>query len=387
MTSILHPLRAVRQQRNLTIEQLAEGANVGASTIWRAEHGHAINAESRRRLCAYLGSTSQALGLVGYELPLTSTLSADRDLVPMSAKPGVLTERDLLVEELKASVSHVWQLFHTLPPAYVAVAARAQLTIVQQSRAMIPEDLCASLFAALYNLKGGTLFAQGQYAEAQRAHKKAYLMASEVADIWDMSQSLTWQAIVMTRYGSYNESIQCLEMALRLVGQRRDEQYLRLRAHLLADWAYNAALLDEQRMTYEKLDHSAKMLEGLGPNEEFDLAQWCQIAGNCALIRGDHRAAIAQFEASLRHIPASWQARRILSLLPLAEAYALYGERDRSLALADQAMALLQALHSTRLDERFVAFQRVLQQAFPTDQHVISYVGTTRGTLGTDKKA
>src|SRR5690348_8994766 len=59
-----HPLRLARCRHNLTINQLAEEARVGASTIWRAEHAYPISAESRRRLCAFFGLTSQELGLV-----------------------------------------------------------------------------------------------------------------------------------------------------------------------------------------------------------------------------------------------------------------------------------------------------------------------------------
>ena len=59
-----HPLRTARRRQNLTIDRLAEAAKVGASTVWRAEHAYPINAESRRRLCAYLGMTSEELGLV-----------------------------------------------------------------------------------------------------------------------------------------------------------------------------------------------------------------------------------------------------------------------------------------------------------------------------------
>ena len=60
----MHPLRIMRCQHNLTIVELAEEANVGASTIWRAEHHYSINAESRRRLCAFFDMAPQDLGLL-----------------------------------------------------------------------------------------------------------------------------------------------------------------------------------------------------------------------------------------------------------------------------------------------------------------------------------
>jgi hypothetical protein len=77
-----HPLRTARCKHNLTIEGLAEKAKVGASTVWRAEHNYPINAESRRRLCAYFHTTPQALGLLSHleqsisveQAPLTEAL-------------------------------------------------------------------------------------------------------------------------------------------------------------------------------------------------------------------------------------------------------------------------------------------------------------------------
>ena len=37
---------------------------MSAATVWRAEHNHPINAESRRRLCAYFDMNPLDLGLV-----------------------------------------------------------------------------------------------------------------------------------------------------------------------------------------------------------------------------------------------------------------------------------------------------------------------------------
>jgi hypothetical protein len=61
----MHPLRIARCRHNLTIVGLAEEAKVGASTIWRAEHHYSVNAESRRRLCAFFDTAPQELGLLG----------------------------------------------------------------------------------------------------------------------------------------------------------------------------------------------------------------------------------------------------------------------------------------------------------------------------------
>jgi tetratricopeptide (TPR) repeat protein/transcriptional regulator with XRE-family HTH domain len=461
---VLHPLRTVRRQQNLTIEQLAQNARVGASTIWRAEHGYPINAETRRRLCAYFDMTSRELGLVGpeeispqtdsvtFSIPDASTISSPPAITPAGAvspartatsrkqqvgewlvrvtgemaalfdvdwslvdslqvilqcmqrlPPSTrqlmletpagakvdevaavvgerlsLVDRDLLHDTLKESVANIWHLFHTSPPAHVLVAAQAQLYVVHNLYAAIPKELRHCLNAALYNLIGGTLFSQGHYAAAQRAHQQAYLAATEVADVWNMAQSLSWQSIISTKHRNYAEATGYLEKALGLVEHEQEEQYLRLRAHLLADWAYNAALHHEQRLSREKLDVSSLLLEGLGPSEEFDRARWFQIAGNCFLLQGDYGAAIARFEESLAHLPPTWLARRVLTLMPLAEAHALHHEREASIAIAEQATALLRTLDSSMLNECLSAYQQILQQVFPKDPRVRAFIGTAQ---------
>lgn len=58
----MHPLRAMREARNVTRERLAEEAGMGAAAIKRAEGGESINLESRRRLCAFFGCSAEGLG-------------------------------------------------------------------------------------------------------------------------------------------------------------------------------------------------------------------------------------------------------------------------------------------------------------------------------------
>jgi tetratricopeptide (TPR) repeat protein len=474
----VHPLRAARARHNLTIERLAEAAKVGASTVWRAEHAYPINAESRHRLCAYLGMTSEELGLVpdrreksaadaglalevsrepaaplvpqpshapvifhhvpdgfaqqaqalseqdigawlawaGNDLAalfdagwtLESVLDALRVVlkgvqgmaepvrrgffqtagaammsqIPLPAREHVsLEERERLGNALRKSVADGWQLFHTARPAHVLVVAQAQLYLLQQTHAFIEHDLRCSLYAALYDLIGAALWLQGHSAAAQRAYEKAHIAALEGGDIWNMAQSLNWQSVVANGAGKYAEAIKSIEAALRLLTHQDGEDHLRLKAHLLADWAYNAALLQNQMEAQEKLDASIVFLEGLGPNEEFDLACWHQITGNCLLTLGEYTTAIAHLEQSLAQLPAQWLARRLLTLVPLAEAYARQQERDASIATAERLALLLPAADSTMLNQRFLEYQQVLSKTFPRDPHVRAFIAGCRQRL------
>ena len=64
-----HPLRVLRTQYDLSIRELAEEVQISGATISRAENGHMINADSRRRLARFFGKTSRELGLLGWDQP------------------------------------------------------------------------------------------------------------------------------------------------------------------------------------------------------------------------------------------------------------------------------------------------------------------------------
>jgi tetratricopeptide (TPR) repeat protein len=470
----MHPLRIARRQRNLTIEQLANEAHVGASTLWRAEHDHPINAESRQRLCTYFAMTAQELGLLHDQdtsaiVPFPQIVPADTHFtpslvqetcpvysyhhdvlrhsrtislelqqngswlaasasnlaalfdngwtvdavldslqialrsiegMPIAIRQGLTAgandmlitrerisseERLLLSNTLRKSVAEGWQMFHTARPSQVLVVAQAQLYLVQQTHAFLSADLRYSLYAALYNLIGAAYFFQGHYESAQRAYERAHIAALEGADIWNMAQSLNWQAIVSSASNQHAVAIEAIETALRLLVNEREEQYVRLKAHLLADWAYNASLLREHTSVREKLAESSTFLAHLGPNEEFDEARWHQIAGSCMLKLNDYTAAIEHLELSLAQLPPQWISRRILTLIPLAETYARKHDREASITIAERIAPLINTMDSTMLQQRFEEYQQLLVSTFPHDTVVQAFIQKSQQRLLSNK--
>ena len=299
-------------------------------------------------------------------------------LIGMPGMHVSMEERAYLDDMLHQSVNAAWSRFHTARPLEVFIVAQAQLSLLQHLHDLIPPEPRYKLYASLYDLIGATEFYRGAYDAAKKAYRKAHLAALEGADTWDMAQSLNWQAVAVSACGEYTEAISYIEAALRLAMSRSGEQFVRLRAHLLADWAYNASLLQDHFCVEEKLDASFRLLEHLGSNEEFDLARWYQMKGNCMLILKHYGIAIEHLEYSLTQLPAQWVARRILTLIPLAETYARKRERDASIATAQRIVDILPEAASSMLDRRFHEYQDVLLRAFPRDHYVQSFVANVK---------
>jgi tetratricopeptide (TPR) repeat protein len=287
-------------------------------------------------------------------------------------------DRYRLWRSLARGIDEGWHLFHTAPPAQVMVVAQSLLTMVQQSHHFLSQETRPALYTATYNLLGASLFLQGYYEPARRAHEQAHIAALEGANPWAMAQSLNWQAIIAQVCRRFQEAMQLIEAALRLIGQRDDEPDIRLRAHLQADWAYNAANLPEQKRLQEQLEASARAIKPLPLDEEFDYLQWQQIAGSCALLGGKYSTAIQLLEPSLAQLPASWLVRRLLTLLPLAEAYARAGERDASLETGLRITALLGKVDARMFQFRFAEYYQVLHTTFPNDQRIRTFLAQTQ---------
>ncbi len=64
MTHMNSTMRLLREQLNLSIQEVADATGLSFRTILRAEQGASLNPESRRRLCQFYGKTSEELGLI-----------------------------------------------------------------------------------------------------------------------------------------------------------------------------------------------------------------------------------------------------------------------------------------------------------------------------------
>ena len=291
-------------------------------------------------------------------------------------------ERMQLVKALGESIGAGWKLFHKASPTQVLAIGRAQLYLIQQAHSSLYPEVRPLFYSGIYNLIGSALCFNEYYKEALHTHSCAYIAALEAGDPWSMAQSLDWQAYIYHGLGQYAEAIQTIESALRVVSYQTDEMYIRMKGHLLASWAENAAMMRENAIVHEKLEASEALLDGLPPDEEFDRARWLQQAGNCALSFKDYRIAIQRFEKALAELPSNWLLRRVITLIPLAVAYARIQERDASLSVAEKAVPVIRTMNAPAINKQFAEYiNHDLLGLFLHDSQIRAFVTNVQGLL------
>ena len=192
-------------------------------------------------------------------------------------------ERIQLIQAMGESIATGFNLFHTMGNAQVFAVAQSQLYMLQKMHMFLYPGIQASFYSSVYSLLGLTLHLQGCYEESLRFHSSAHIAARESGDIWRVTQSLTCQVGTYQSADRHTEAIQLIETALRLIEDQTDEKYLRLQAHLLANWADSATAIGEYQIAQKKLEQSAELLDKISPKQEFDKASWLQMAGNVRL--------------------------------------------------------------------------------------------------------
>jgi len=307
-------------------------------------------------------------------LQLGTGLFLSRIALPNHEHPSA-EERTQLSEAIGESIAASWTLFQHATTAQMLAVGRAQLALIQQAHHALYPSVRPMHYSAIYRLIGAALHFQGCYDQARQAHEQSYIAALEGGDVWNMAQSLTWQADGFKAQGEYASALEVIEGALRLLPQQSSQEALRLRAHLFASGAENAAYLGEREMVQAKLQASEALLEGLPAHEEFDRTNWHQHAGACALILKQYDAAIRHLEQALDELPPHWTLRHATTLMPLALAYAGKQERDASLVMAEKAIPVISAINSPSMNRQFVAYlQQELLGAFPGDPHIHTFV-------------
>jgi len=327
--------------------------------------GEAVMAKVNRRQVLQLGA---GLFLGGIALPEREHPTAE--------------ERVQLSEAIGESIAASWTLFQTANTSQILTVGQAQLSLIQQAHHTLYPSVRPMHYSAIYRLIGGALHFLGRYDEARQAHEKSYITALEGGDIWNMAQSLSWQADGLKAQCQYAQARETIEGALRLLSMQQSLEAIRLQAHLLASGAENAAYLGDTKDVHSKLSRSESLLRDLPPHEEFDHACWHQHAGACALILEQYDEAVTHLQQALQELPPQWTLRHATTLMPLTLAYAKKQDKGASLVIAEKAIPVMSAINSPSLSKQFVDYIRQeFIGSFPDDAHIETFVADTQQRL------
>jgi tetratricopeptide (TPR) repeat protein len=289
-----------------------------------------------------------------------------------------IEERVHLCQALGESLAAGWQLFHRASTAQVLAVGQAHLYLIQQASSHLFPTVRPIFYASAYNLIGAAYHFHGRYPDAYKAHEQAYVAALEGTDALSMAQSRLWQANGLREQQQYQEALQTIEAAVRLVSAQDNLESIRLQAHLFASGAELAALVGNRTLHHRYLDASRERLEHVpyDYHDEFDHASWHQYKGTCALILKQYATATEELQMAMTTIPPRSLIRQVITLMPLAIAYARQREREQCLDTIKQAAAVVKAIRSPSLCSQFVAYLR--QEIVPcfTGEKAIQAVAT-----------
>jgi len=285
---------------------------------------------------------------------------------------------------LGESIAAGWKLFHTAGNPQVLAVGQAQLVLVQEASAYLYPTIRPIFYSSAYNLIGAAYHFQGRFNDAYKAHEQAYIAALEAMDVLNMAQSRAWQANGLREQQRYSEALQTIEAALRLVSQQRDTASIRLQAHLFASSAEMAAFLGNDTLMQRYLDASQMFLAQLPYeyNDEFDHASWHQYKGTCALILNQNDIATEELQVAIESLPPQSMVRHIITLTPLAIAYARERNRERCLETIKRATTVVKTINSASLNKQFVDYlQREILVPFADDQDIQALASETQQRL------
>lgn len=348
----------------------------------------------REKLCRLYETSADQLGLLETGVREAATLDRRQVLqlgaglflhsatLPFSEHSSI-QERVRLSQMLGESIAASWRLFQTASTTSVLAIAQAQLALLEYTQHLLLPDLCTMYYSAIYRLIGAALHFQGRYEEAHLAHEKSYIAALEDNDVWNMAQSLSWQAYGSRASGEYVTTLEIVNAALRLISEKTDTESIRLQARLLAFSAENAALLGKKTEVEARLASSEALLEQLpGHHEEFDRTHWLQQAGVCALYLKQYGTAATRLQQAFDDLPSAWTLRSISTAIPLARALTLLKEPQQALAVAKKVLPIIQAVRASRLTKEFTNYlQTELLVSFPNDNDCCLFVAEAQRQL------
>jgi transcriptional regulator with XRE-family HTH domain len=374
MESSDHPLRAMRESLNLSIDDLAEVTGVSARTILRAEQGHGLYPGSRRQLCAYLQKSPEELGLQCASLSrkpssLVSIGIDDmkrRELLRLLSIAGSALVLDLdwdrigdalaqpmrmealVLQDLEALNRHYWQNYRAVAQkSEILDAVLAHLNVLIQALRDVQTDSqrqqLSILASDLAQLCGEIFFDASLYADAAQCYTFAASAAKEVKahDLW--ACALVRHAFLPIYDRRFQDALPLLQVAEKVA--RRGDGALTTRhwvAMVSAEAYAGSGMLDDCRQSLDLAEDVRGVKDGMnGTWLRFDGERILEERGSCFVKLGQADLAEPVLQDALQLHPHATR-RRGMVLTDLALAAGMRGEMERACALGNEVIQIAQ---------------------------------------------
>jgi tetratricopeptide (TPR) repeat protein/DNA-binding XRE family transcriptional regulator len=370
-----HPLRVLREQLNLSIDDLARACGVSSRTILRAEQWESLSPGSRRQICHYLQKSPEDLGLLSVShygsghlstgmnemqrrellrllsvtggalvLPIGLNIDWDR-LGDTLSHPSHLTGESL--EDYAAINRQLWWDFRAASQKEVVLGGTlAQIRQLQYLLNSFPREayhqqLCL-LLSDVFQLAGEVCFDSNLYTDAAQCYSFAQICAREANayDLW--ACALTRHAFLPIYDKHYQQALPLLQMARR-IALLGDSQ--------LATRYWVAAVTAEAEAGAENLDAChlaldlAEGVRGLGKDGangawlRFTDERLSEERGACFVRLRQPTLAEPALQEALKKQPASHR-RRGLILTDLALVAIQRGDAEKACEYGDKVIEI-----------------------------------------------
>ena len=344
----LHPLRIARLTRGLTLEQAAEGTELGVTTLKRLETGQVEGAHPHtiKQLAAFYRRSPAALGLLLEHRTRRLNRSPQEAAAPARAPE--------LTDHLRRVLAEFSSLDNLLGPGPLLTVVPAQLAAVEQLLSDASPEVRGELLdvaARCAELAGWVHQDAGDLVTADRWTARAVDYALAGGDPRLVSYVLMRRSNIASDGHDAGRALALAQAALR----DADRLTPQLRAVALRQEAHAHALRHDAPASARALDHAMGELLGSGDGEpEFDLTAYCtpgyvgMEAAACWIQLGEPERAIATFERRLSAWPAGYKRDLGLCLARLALAHAAHRDLEQAEAVGLQAVAVVRETRSAR---------------------------------------
>ena len=320
----VHPLRIMREQYNFTLEQLSIATKLSVKTLWKAEHGEPIGAESRRLLCKYFRKTSQELGLIAttkekmeQKNKLSESLE-NKKVLSKSSIPDTSNNYNSFegdsegiigrLDSAESILNLAWEAWFTSKPKQAAWEINKLLPKLDR---MLHLSMFANHRLRIQELAircHGLLGAISLDALKNDTALYHYIHAFHIAeDMHDLSQSTTYLALMgdtLRRQGEKKKAISYMENALTQASVTSNA----VQGHILQLLAYTYADTGNEADFERTIAHATDMLAFSG--EATDIARKEFVPFEIYEIRGKANRDLGKPLQSLQYLDLAAQTLR-----------------------------------------------------------------------------